>query len=67
MAEESKIRDESGKLIAVRTTEEYNGGTREITQEATMHWGTELRGKIQSDIDRYPDGTEYEHKGARRK
>ena len=65
MAEESRIDDKDGKLIAVRHVEEYNGGKRVTTQEARQDVLGEHRGKYLDDRDVYSDGSEYEHKGRR--
>ena len=65
MSEKSEIRDGNGALIGERTTEDYNGGTREITQDASVSWGGKSVGSISSDVDKYPDGSVYHHKGSR--
>lgn len=69
MSEESKIYDEDGKLIAVRHVEDHNGGKRVTTQEAwhSPVLSIEQRGQILDDRDVYPDGSEYDHKGAKLK
>jgi len=68
MSEESKIYNDNGELIAIRHVEEYNGGNRVTTQDASEHilFG-EQRGSITDDRDVYPDGSEYEHQGSRLK
>ena len=68
MSEESKIYNDEGKLIAVRHVDDYNGGKRVTTQEAHIDiLSFEHRGEFVDDRDVYPDGSEYEHKGARLK
>ena len=66
MAGESEIYDKDGKVIAVRHVEDYNGGKRVTTQEASRNiLGIEHRGRYVDDRDDYPGGSEYEHKGRR--
>jgi hypothetical protein len=61
MAEESKIYNDDGKLIAVRYVEKMPDGSKRVTtQEAWNDWlGVENRGKYLDDRYVYADGKEY--------
>lgn len=55
--EKSKVYDDTGKHIATDYTRDYNGGTERYRLDA---YGAKIE-----HIDEYPDGSTYDHKGAR--